>query len=86
MRVSGANQAVWRTGGGRMRVSGANQAVWRTRAARWRYCFKKYQKIGSANKGAARRIKKRRGDRRSGREVPKGVCGQRRGLGALGLK
>ena len=30
MRVSGANQAVWRTGGGRMRVSGANKAVWRT--------------------------------------------------------
>ena len=30
MGVSGANKAVWRTGGGRMRVSGANKAVWRT--------------------------------------------------------
>lgn len=30
--------------------------------------------------------KNRLADRRSGRETPKGVCGQRRGLGALGLK
>ena len=30
MRVSGANKAVWRTGGGWMGVSGANKAVWRT--------------------------------------------------------
>ena len=30
MRASGANQAVWRTGGGWMGVSGANLAVWRT--------------------------------------------------------
>ena len=30
MRASGANQAVWRTGGSRMGVSGANLAVWRT--------------------------------------------------------
>ena len=28
--VSGANLAIWRTGGGWMRASGANQAVWRT--------------------------------------------------------
>ena len=36
MGVSGANQAVWRTGAARWRPSGANKAVWRTRAARWR--------------------------------------------------
>ena len=30
MGVSGANLAVWRTGGGWMRASGANLAVWRT--------------------------------------------------------
>ena len=30
MRVSGANQAAWRTGGSRMGASGANLAVWRT--------------------------------------------------------
>ena len=34
--MSGANLAVWRTGGGWMGVSGANRAVWRTGAARWR--------------------------------------------------
>ena len=32
--VSGANLAVWRTGGGWMRVSGANLAVWRTGGSR----------------------------------------------------
>ena len=32
--VSGANLAVWRTGGGRMGVSGANLAVWRTGGGR----------------------------------------------------
>ncbi len=49
-----------------MRVSGANKAVWRTGAARWRYCFKKYQKIGSPTEGAAGQSKERQGDRRSG--------------------
>ena len=72
MGVSGANLAVWRTGGGRMRVSGANKAVWRTGAARWRYCFKKYQKIGSANKETARRPKKRRGGQKRGLRPKKG--------------
>ena len=44
------------------------------------------RRSGRATEGAAGQPKERRGNRRSGRETPKGVCGQRRGLGALGLK
>ncbi len=34
--VSGANQAVWRTGAAQWRPSGANLAVWRTGGSRMR--------------------------------------------------
>ena len=55
-----------------MRVSGANKAVWRTGAARWRYCFKKYQKIGSPTEGAAGQPKERQGGPQRGLRPKKG--------------
>ena len=98
MGVSGANQAVWRTGGGWI---GSREQIWRfgaregafralraplyaTRGVASEEC--ECRKIGSPTEVAAGQPKERQGDRRSGREAPKGVCGQRRGLGALGLK